>query len=77
MTDMGGSSNFRLRGWGAGQNLTEKSFVNFLVFNLSTVGSTSSTCMQWDQLSISKKTVLFGSKGGPTGVGSDSIAYSL
>ena len=63
MTDMRGSSNFRLRGGGgAGQNLTEKGFAS----NLSTVDSTSSTCLQWDQLSISKKTVLFGSKGGPT-----------
>ena len=39
MTDMRGSSNFRLRGgWGggggAGQNLTEKGFVNFLVLKL-------------------------------------------
>ena len=56
MTDMRGSSYFRLRGGvgggggGAGQNLTEKGFVNFLVlkliysgfnvFNLFTVGST-------------------------------------
>ena len=75
MTDMRGSSNFCLKGGGgggggrAGQNLTENSFVNFLVFNLSTVGSTSSACLQWDQLSISKKTVLLGSKGGPTGRG--------
>ena len=35
MTDMRGSSNFRLRGGGgAGQNLTEKGFVNFLVLKL-------------------------------------------
>ena len=52
MTDMPGSSNFCLRGegGGAGQNLTEKGFVNFLVLkliysgfnilNLFTVGST-------------------------------------
>ena len=56
MTDMRGSSNFRPRvgggggGEGAGQNLTEKGFVNFLVLkliysgfnvlNMFTVGST-------------------------------------
>ena len=52
MSDMRGSSNFRLRGGegGGGQNLTEKGFVNFLVLkliysgfnvlNLFTVGST-------------------------------------
>ena len=37
MTDMRGSSNFRLRGGGgggAGQNLTEEGFVNFLVLKL-------------------------------------------
>ena len=37
MTDMRGSSNFRLRGGGgggAGQNLTEKCFVNLLVLKL-------------------------------------------
>ena len=36
MTDMRGSSNFRLSGGGggAGQNLTEKGFVNFLVLKL-------------------------------------------
>ena len=40
MTDMRGSSNFCLNGGGggggggAGQNLTEKGFVNFLVLNL-------------------------------------------
>ena len=37
MTKMRGSSNFRLRGGGgggAGQNLTEKCFVNFLVLKL-------------------------------------------
>ena len=38
MTDMRGSSNFRLRGGGGGgghgQNLTEKGFVNFLVLKL-------------------------------------------
>ena len=42
MTDMRGSSNFRLRGGGggggggggAGQNMTEKGFVNFLVLKL-------------------------------------------
>ena len=65
MTDMCRSRNFRLRGGGGGgggQNLTEKGFVNFL----STVGSTSSTCLQWNQLSISKIIELFGSKGAPT-----------
>ena len=63
MTDMRRSSNFRLRGGGGGggQNLTEKRA-------LSTCWSSnlSITCLQWDQLSISKTTVLFGSKGGPT-----------
>ena len=35
MTDMHGSSNFRLSGGGGGgQNLTEKGFVNFLVLKL-------------------------------------------
>ena len=38
MTDMRGSSNFSLSGGGdgggAGQNLTEKGFVNFLVLKL-------------------------------------------
>ena len=35
MCDMRGSSNFRLRGGGgAGQNLIEKGFVNFLVLKL-------------------------------------------
>ena len=57
--------------------MTENSFVNFLVLNLSPVGSTSSACLQWDQLSTSKIIVLFGSKGGPTGWGSNSIAYPL
>ena len=42
-------------GGGAGQNLTEKCFVNCLVSNVATVGSTSSTCIQWDQLSIFKE----------------------
>ena len=68
MTDMRGSSNFRLRGWGggSGQNLTGKKTVNFLVLkliysglivlNMLTVGSTVNI----------KKTVPFGSKGGPT-----------
>ena len=72
---MRGSSNFHLRGGGggggggggAGQNLTgKKAFSTFWSSNLSTVASTSSTCLQLVQLSISKKTVLFGSKGGPT-----------
>ena len=50
MTDMCGSSNFRLRwgrggGGGAGQNLTgKKTLSTFWSSNLSTVGSSSSTC---------------------------------
>ena len=55
MTDMRGSNNFRLRGegggggggggGGAGQNLTRKKTLStFWSSNLSTVGSTSSTC---------------------------------
>ena len=48
MTDMRGSSNFRLRGGGgggAGQNLTgKKTLSTFWSSNLSTVGSSSSTC---------------------------------
>ena len=49
---MRGSSYFRLR---VGGGRTE-----------STVDSTSSIYLQWDQLSVLKKTVLFGAKGGPT-----------
>ena len=66
MTYMRGSSSFRLRGGGggggAGQNLTEKGFVNFLVLkliysgfnvlNLFTVGSTvnfKENCTFWFQ----------------------------
>ena len=65
MTDMRGSSNFRLRGGGggSGQNLTGKKTVNFLVLKLIYIVLNMLTV---DQLSISKKTVLFGSKGGPT-----------
>ena len=68
MTDMPGSSNFRLRGgWGGKTRIWQKKALStFWSSNLSTGGSTSSTFLQWDQQSISKKTVLFGSKGGPT-----------
>ena len=54
MAHMRGSSNFRLRGGGGGvgQNLTENALSTFWSSNLSTVGSTSSTCLQCDQLSI-------------------------
>ena len=67
MTDMRGSSNFRLRGGGrgGGGGGGDKTFVNFLVLkliysgfivlNMLTVGSTGNI----------KKTVLFGSKEGP------------
>ena len=50
MTDMRGSSKFRLRGGGgggggAGQNLTgKKTLSTFWSSNLSTVGPSSSTC---------------------------------
>ena len=70
MTDMRRSNNFCLRGGGGGGGRTESDIKRLLSTfwssNLSTVGSTSSTCLQWDHLSISNKTVLFGSKGGPT-----------
>ena len=66
---MHGSSNFHLKGDGVGgrtESDSKKALTTVWSSNLSTVGSTSSTCLQWDQLSISKKIVLFDSKGVPT-----------
>ena len=81
MTDMRGSSNFRLgRGVGGGQNLIDKGFVKFLVLkllysrfnvlNLLTVGSTANF----------KENCIFLFQRGSNIFqewGSNSIAYSL
>ena len=57
MTDKCGSTNFRFRGVGGGarQNVTENGFVSFLVLNLPTVGSMSSTYLQWDQCQFQRE----------------------
>ena len=80
MTDMRGSSNFRLRGGGRTESDTKKDFVNFLVLkliysgfivlNMLTVGSTvniKENCTFWFQ----RGSNIF------QGWGSNSIAYSL
>ena len=46
--------------------MTKNALSTYWSSSLSTVGSTSSTCLQRVHLSLSKKTVLFASKGGPT-----------
>ena len=83
MTDKCGSTNFRLGGGGGGggarQNVTENGLVSFLVLNLPTVGSMSSTYLQWDQCQFQRELYFLDPKAVQhfPEVESNSIAYYL